>query len=136
MSHAATFLGDQPASRAGASVLVSALLVVWVGLIVGLGATEAFVATAGTPPLRLLAAVLGTRHRFSDRLPGVRGRTRVCVDGRSPLRHGDTGMAIRRVRVPGALYLRCVAGLLRLAGGTGRHGDRGRRAVDARGPGA
>ena len=59
MSHAATLLGDQPVSRAGASVLVSALLVVWLGLIVGLGATEAFVATTGTPPLRLLVVVLG-----------------------------------------------------------------------------
>jgi len=59
MSHAATLLGDQPVSRTGASVLVSALLVVWLGLIVGLGATEAFVATTGTPPLRLLVVVLG-----------------------------------------------------------------------------
>ena len=59
MSHAATLLGDQPVSRKGASVLVSALLVVWLGLIVGLGATEAFVATPGTPPLRLLVVVLG-----------------------------------------------------------------------------
>ena len=59
MSHAATLLGDQPVSRTGASVLVSALLVVWLGLIVGLGATEAFVATPGTPPLRLLVVVLG-----------------------------------------------------------------------------
>ena len=59
MSHAATLLGDQPVSRAGASVLVSALLVVWLGLIVWLGATEAFVATPGTPPLRLLVVVLG-----------------------------------------------------------------------------
>lgn len=59
MSHAATLLGDQPASRAGPSVLVSALLVVWFGLIFAFGATEAFVAPAGAPPLRLLAAVLG-----------------------------------------------------------------------------
>ena len=59
MSHAATLFGDQPVSRAGASVLVSALLVVWLGLIVGLGATDAFVATPGTPPLRLLVVVLG-----------------------------------------------------------------------------
>ena len=58
MSHAATLLGDQPVSRTGASVLVSALLVVWLGLIVGLGATDAFVATPGTPPLRLLVVVL------------------------------------------------------------------------------
>ena len=58
MSHATTFPGDEPASRAGASVLVSALLVVWVGLIFRFGATEAFV-TASVPPLRLLAAVLG-----------------------------------------------------------------------------
>ena len=40
-------------------VLVSALLIVWLGLIVGLGATDAFVATPGTPPLRLLVVVLG-----------------------------------------------------------------------------
>ena len=59
MSHAATFPGDQPASRAGVSALVSALLVVWVGLIFAFGATEAFVVASGTPPLRLLAAVLG-----------------------------------------------------------------------------
>ena len=59
MSHAATLLGDPPASRAGASVLVSALLVVWFGLIFGFGATEAFVAPIGTPPLRLLVVVLG-----------------------------------------------------------------------------
>ena len=59
MSHAATLFGDQPVSRAGASVLVSALLIVWLGLIVGLGATDAFVATPGAPPLRLLVVVLG-----------------------------------------------------------------------------
>ena len=58
MSHAATFPGDQPASRAGVSPLVPALLIAWVGLIFGFGATEAFVSAAGTPPLRLLAAVL------------------------------------------------------------------------------
>ena len=136
MSHAATLFGDQPVSRAGASALVSALLVVWLGLIVGLGATDAFVATPGTPPLRLLVVVLGPVIAFLIAYRMVRGRARVCVDDRSPLRHGDTGMAIRRVRVPGALYLRCVAGLLRLAGGTGRYGDRGRRAVDTPGPGA
>ena len=39
--------------------LVSALLVVWVGLIFGFGATGAFVVAAGTPPLRLFAAVAG-----------------------------------------------------------------------------
>lgn len=59
MSHAATFPADQPASRAGVSALVPALLVVWVGLIVGFGATGAFVVAAGTPPLRLFAAVAG-----------------------------------------------------------------------------
>jgi hypothetical protein len=59
MSHAATLLGDQPVSRAGASLLVSALLVVWLSLIVAFGATDAFAATPGTPPLRLLAVVLG-----------------------------------------------------------------------------
>lgn len=64
MSHAATLLGDQPASRAGASVLVPALLVVWFGLIVGFGATEAFVTPAGAPPLRLLEAVLGSILAF------------------------------------------------------------------------
>ena len=59
MSHAATFPGDQPASRASVSALISALLVVWVGLIFGYGATEAFVVAAGTPPLGLFAAVAG-----------------------------------------------------------------------------
>jgi hypothetical protein len=52
-------LDDQPASRAGASALISALLLVWLGLISWFGATEAFVAAGGAPPLRLLAAVLG-----------------------------------------------------------------------------
>jgi hypothetical protein len=59
MSHAATLPGDQPLSRAGASLLVPGLLVIWSGLIVGFGAIGAFVAPAGTPPLGLLAAVLG-----------------------------------------------------------------------------
>ena len=59
MSHAATFPGDQPASRAGVSPLVPALLVVWAGLIFGFGATGAFVVATGTPPLRLFAAVAG-----------------------------------------------------------------------------
>ena len=58
MSYAALLPSDQPASRAGASVLISTLLVVWLGLVSWLGATEAFVAPAGTPPLRLLAVVL------------------------------------------------------------------------------
>jgi hypothetical protein len=40
-------------------VLIPALLVVWLGLISWFGATEAFVAPDGRPPLRLLAAVLG-----------------------------------------------------------------------------
>jgi hypothetical protein len=59
MSHAATFPGDQPTSRAGVSPLVPALLVVWVGLVFGFGATGAFVVATGTPPLRLFAAVAG-----------------------------------------------------------------------------
>ena len=59
MSHAATFPSDQPASRAGVSPLVPALLVVWVGLIFGFGATGAFVVATGAPPLRLFAAVAG-----------------------------------------------------------------------------
>ena len=58
MSPAATFPGDQPASRAGVS-LVPALLVVWAGLILGFGATGAFVVATGAPPLRLFAAVAG-----------------------------------------------------------------------------
>jgi hypothetical protein len=59
MSHTATLLDDRSASRAGASVLIPALLVVWLGLISWFGATEAFVAPGGVPPLRLLAAVVG-----------------------------------------------------------------------------
>ena len=59
MSHAATFPGDQSASRAGVSPLVPALLVIWVGLIFRLAATESFVVATGTPPLRLFAAVAG-----------------------------------------------------------------------------
>lgn len=64
MSHTATLPGDESASRAGASVLISALLVVWLGLISWFGAAEAFVATGGRPPLRLLAAVLGPVMAF------------------------------------------------------------------------
>ena len=59
MSHAVTFSGNHPASRAGVSPLIPALLVVWVGLIFGFGATGAFVVAAGTPPLGLFAAVAG-----------------------------------------------------------------------------
>jgi len=59
MSHAATLPADRPASRAGASTLISVLLVAWASLIVWLGAAGAFVASAGTPPLGLLTAVLG-----------------------------------------------------------------------------
>jgi hypothetical protein len=60
MSHAALLLGDRPASRAGASALVSTLVVAWLGLIWWFGATDAFVVVpGGAPPLRLLAAVLG-----------------------------------------------------------------------------
>jgi hypothetical protein len=59
MSHAATLVDDRPPSRASASVVASALLVIWFGLIFWFGATEAFVAAPGVPPLRLLVAVLG-----------------------------------------------------------------------------
>ncbi len=58
MSHVATFPGDQPASHAGPSMLVSTLLVGWLGLVSWLGATGAFVPADGTPPLGLLVAVL------------------------------------------------------------------------------
>ena len=59
MSHAATLVDDRPPSRASASILASALLAVWFGFILWFGATEAFVAAPGVPPLRLLVAVLG-----------------------------------------------------------------------------
>jgi hypothetical protein len=58
MSYAATLVDDRPPSRS-ASVLPSALLAVWFGLIFWFGATDAFVAAPGVPPLRLLVAVLG-----------------------------------------------------------------------------
>jgi hypothetical protein len=64
MSHAATLVDDRPPSRASASVLASALLAVWFGLILWLGATEAFVAAPGVPPLGLLVAVLGPALAF------------------------------------------------------------------------
>ena len=64
MSRAATFSDDHPASRAAGSPLVPALLVVWVGLIVGFGATGAFVVATGTPPLGLFAAVAGPVAAF------------------------------------------------------------------------
>jgi hypothetical protein len=59
MSHAATLVDDRPPSPGSASILASALLVVWFGLILWFGATEAFVAAPGVPPVRLLVAVLG-----------------------------------------------------------------------------
>ena len=60
MSHVALLLGDRPASRAGASALISSLLIVWLGLVSWFGATNAFVVVPdGAPPLHLLAAVLG-----------------------------------------------------------------------------
>ena len=64
MSHAATLHDDQPTVVAGASVLISALVMAWVGLIFWLGATSTFVAAAGAPPLHLLAAVLGAVLAF------------------------------------------------------------------------
>jgi hypothetical protein len=45
-------------------MLVSALLGLWLGLIWWFGGTGAFVAPAGAPPLRLLAAVLGPVGAF------------------------------------------------------------------------
>jgi hypothetical protein len=63
MSHAATLHTSQPASRTAASFFVPALLIVWLGLVLKLGATGAFV-TAGEPPVRLLAAVLGPVTAF------------------------------------------------------------------------
>jgi hypothetical protein len=59
MPHHATLSADYPTPRARASSVVSAVLVVWSALVFELGATAAFVAPAGAPPLRLLAAVLG-----------------------------------------------------------------------------
>jgi hypothetical protein len=64
MSHAATLHGDHPAFRTGASGLVSAVVMAWLGLIAWLGAREAFVAAAGAPPVLLLAAVLGPVMAF------------------------------------------------------------------------
>lgn len=75
MSHTATLHVHHSAPHTGASVVVAALLLVWAGLIVGFGAAEAFVASPGTPPLRLLVAVMGPiitaliAHRVS---PAVR----------------------------------------------------------------
>ncbi len=59
MSQAVTHFEDRAPSGAGASAIVSALLVLWTGLILTLGAAHAFVANAGQPPLGLLVAVLG-----------------------------------------------------------------------------
>jgi hypothetical protein len=75
MSHAVSLQRDQPASPAGASVLIAVLLIAWLGLVFWLGTTEAFVAPGGAPPLALLAAVVGpvlaflTAYRVS---PAVR----------------------------------------------------------------
>lgn len=59
MSQAVMSLGDRSPSRAGASMIGSVLLAIWFGLILWFGATQAFVAAPGQPPLRLLVAVLG-----------------------------------------------------------------------------
>ena len=58
MSQAVMHLEDQSPSRLAAPGLIPTLLTVWFGLILWLGATHAFVAGAGQPPLRLLVAVL------------------------------------------------------------------------------
>lgn len=59
MSQAVMHFEDRSPSRPGASMIVSALLVVWFGLVLLLGAAQAFVARPGSPPLGLLVAVLG-----------------------------------------------------------------------------
>jgi hypothetical protein len=58
VSHAATVQTHPPSSRTGASVLVAALAA-WLGLVAWLGAAGVFVAPGGSPPLHLVAAVLG-----------------------------------------------------------------------------
>lgn len=63
MSHAASLQAHQPASRPGAASL-SVLLLAWLGLIIALGAIEAFAAPPGAPPLPLLAAVAGPVMAF------------------------------------------------------------------------
>ena len=74
MSHAATLRAHQTEPRSVTSALVPALLTVWLGLILRLGATGAFVTANGAPPLGLLAAVLGPVGAFliACRVPAVR----------------------------------------------------------------
>src|SRR5262245_22856956 len=59
MSHAATLRAHQPASGTRTPGVVWILLILWFGLIFGLGARGAFVRVGGAPPLSLLAAVMG-----------------------------------------------------------------------------
>jgi hypothetical protein len=59
MSQAITHVDDRAPWRASASATLSILLLAWFGLILWLGATHAFVAAPGQPPLGLLVGVLG-----------------------------------------------------------------------------
>jgi hypothetical protein len=59
MSYAATLPDQRSASPTASRWVVSALLALWFALVVGFSAAGAFVAPAGTPPLPLLATVLG-----------------------------------------------------------------------------
>ncbi len=93
MSHAASLHAHQPASRAGASLLLSVLLVAWVALIVALGAR-------GVRRAARYAAAAPARgggragHGVSDRIPGVPGGSRVAwrrISASSPRhRPGDS----------------------------------------------
>ena len=64
MSQAVMPLEDRSPRRMGAWAIVSAVLILWVALILSLGAAHAFVAQPGEPPFGLLVAVLGPLIAF------------------------------------------------------------------------
>jgi len=103
---------------------VTTLFLAWGALVIVLGARGAFIHDPGAPPLGLLIGLVAPLSRLSRRIFREPGAAGICPISRPALHCGDTGVEMGGLRISDFVYLSSLTWNLRLAGRTGRYGDR------------
>ena len=117
-------------SHSNITMIVVGSLAIWLALVFVIGVRGSFVRPPGSPPLPILFGVtapllvLAGAFLVGARLPRFR------LESRPSSCHWNSGVAIRRARISGALYLWDLARRLRLARQGRQYRHRPDRAMD------